>query len=170
MIAIACLDAKNGIGKDGKLLVSIPEDMSFFRNTTKDNIVIMGRKTLFSFKDKMPLKNRINIVFTANKNLKNDYKNIENIFFVSDTDELDILLNTLHMKYPEKKEFVIGGASIYNKLISHCDTCLITKLDKEFQADTYFPVLEDYGFTIINESDEYTYNDIKYKFLTYKKI
>ena len=56
MIAIACLDAKNGIGKDGKLLISIPEDMSFFRNTTKDNIVIMGRKTLFSFKDKMPLK------------------------------------------------------------------------------------------------------------------
>lgn len=169
MIAIACLDAKNGIGKDGKLLISIPEDMSFFRNATKDNIVIMGRKTLFSFKDKMPLKNRINIVFTSNKNLKNDYKNIENIFFVSDTDELDILLNTLHMKYPDKKEFVIGGASIYNKLISRCDTCLITKLDKEFQADTYFPVLEDYGFTIINESDEYIYNDIKYKFLTYKK-
>ena len=81
MIAIACIDAKNGIGKDGKLLISIPEDMNFFRTTTKDNIVIMGRKTLFSFKDKMPLKNRINIVFATNKKLADDYKGIDNIFF-----------------------------------------------------------------------------------------
>ncbi|MBQ7743848.1 MAG: dihydrofolate reductase, partial [Lachnospiraceae bacterium] len=50
-----------------------------------------------------------------------------------------------------------------------CDTCLITKLDKEFQADTFFPVLEDHGFSISEESDEYTYDDIKFKFLTYRK-
>ena len=169
MIIIACVDAKNGIGKDGKLLISIPKDMEFFRETTKDNIVIMGRKTLFSFKNKMPLKNRLNIVFTSDENLKNDYKDIDNIFFVKNLDELDALLNKLHDKYKEKKDFVIGGASIYNELIDRCDTCLITKLNKEFQADTFFPVLEDHGFSISEESDEYTYDDIKFKFLTYRK-
>ena len=169
MIAIACLDAKNGIGKDGKLLISIPEDMNFFRTTTKDNIVVMGRKTLFSFKDKMPLKNRINIVFTSNKNLENDYKNVDNIYFVSNIEELNVLLNKLKPMFPDKKTFLIGGASIYNKLIDMCDSCLITRLDKEFDADTYFPDLESHGFKIASESEVHIHDDIKFKFLTYKK-
>ena len=170
MVAIACVDAKNGIGKDGKLLISIPEDMNFFRTTTKDHIVIMGRKTLFSFKDRMPLKNRINIVFTSNMTLKENYKDIDNIFFVNDINELNAYLTKLKKEYPDKKAFVIGGASIYDKLIDLCDTCLITKLDKEFPADTYFPNLESHGFLITKESDEYSYNNIKYKFLTYQKL
>ena len=74
MIAIACIDAKNGIGKNGKLLISIPEDMQFFVENTGDSVLVMGRKTLFSFKDRKPLKNRINIVFTNNAELKNEYK------------------------------------------------------------------------------------------------
>ena len=165
MTAIACVDAKNGIGKDGKLLISIPKDMKFFRKTTSGNIVVMGRKTLYSFKDKMPLKNRINIVFTTNISLQNEYKNIDNIFFVKEINEL----NDIVSKYPDKKVFVIGGASIYDKLIDLCDTCLITKLHKEFPADTYFPDLESYGFKIIDESLLYNYEDINYQFMTYRK-
>ena len=165
MIAIACVDKNNGIGKDGDLLISIPDDMKFFRETTKDNVVVMGRKTLFSFKDKKPLKNRINIVFTNDDNLKNEYKDYDNIFFVKTTFELNDILK----KYEDKKVFVIGGASIYEKLIDMCDTCLITKIDKEYLADTYFPNLEMHGFSISNESDTYKYDDINYKFITYKK-
>ena len=166
MIAIACVDAKNGIGKDGKLLISIPEDMSFFRDTTKDNVVIMGRKTLFSFKNKEPLKNRTNIVFTSDDNLKNEYKNFDNILFVKSIDELNNILKN----YKDKKIFVIGGASIYNMLIDFCDTCLITKVNKVFDADTFFPNLLEHKFKITNESNIYTYNDINYKFITYTKI
>lgn len=165
MIAIACLDAKNGIGKDGKLLISIPDDMKFFRENTKDSVIIMGRKTLFSFKDKAPLKNRINIVFTNNDNLKNDYTQYDNIFFVKSTDELNEILS----KHKDKKVFLIGGAKIYNDLIDLCDTALITKLDKTYDADSYFPDLESHGFKIISESDEHTYENINYKFLTYKR-
>ena len=169
MIAIACVDAKNGIGKDGKLLISIPEDMKFFRENTQDNIIIMGRKTLFSFKDRMPLKNRINIVFTSNNKLKDEYKNVNDIYFISNIEELNNLLDKLKNDYPDKKTFVIGGASIYNKLIDMCDTCLITKLNKEFEADTYFPNLEEHGFKITKESEVYKYEDIDYQFLTYQK-
>lgn len=165
MIAIACLDAKNGIGKDGKLLISIPEDMQFFRDNTKDSVVVMGRKTLFSFKDKKPLKNRINIVFTHNDKLKEEYKDFDNIFFVNSQSELDALLK----KYVDKKVFLIGGAKIYNDLIDKCDSCLITRLDKSFDADTYFPNLEEHGFIIESESENYTYEDINYKFLKYKR-
>ena len=165
MTAIACLDANNGIGKDGKLLISIPNDMQFFKNNTKDSVVVMGRKTLFSFKDKKPLKNRINIVFTNNESLKEEYKDFDNIFFIKNNDELDELLK----KYSDKKVFLIGGAKIYNDLIDRCDTCLITRLDKTFDADAFFPDLEVHGFTIESESDNYTYEDINYKFVKYKR-
>ena len=165
MTAIACLDAKNGIGKDNKLLISIPEDMKFFRENTKDSVLIMGRKTLFSFKDKKPLKNRINIVFTTKEQIKNEYSEYDNIFFVKNIEELNILLNN----YRNKKVFLIGGASIYEKLIDFCDSCLITKLDKSFEADTYFPDLTAHGFIIESESETFTYNNIKYKFIKYRK-
>lgn len=165
MIAIACIDAKNGIGKNGKLLISIPEDMQFFVENTRDSVVVMGRKTLFSFKDRKPLKNRINIVFTNNDELKNEYKDYDNIFFIKSEAELDSLLE----KYKDKKAFLIGGAKIYNNLIDKCDTCLITKLDKTFDADTFFPDLETQGFVIESESENKTYEDINYKFIKYKR-
>lgn len=166
MTAIACVDLKNGIGKDGKLLISIPEDMKYFRETTKDSVVIMGRKTLFSFKDRMPLKNRINIVFTKNDSLKNEYVNVNDIYFVKTIDDLNEVLD----KYKNKKVFVIGGATIYEKLICFCDTCLITKVHKEFDADTFFPDLEKNGFALVKESETYKHNDINYQFLTYRRI
>ena len=165
MIAIACVDKNNGIGKDGKLLLSIPEDMKFFREKTKDSVVVMGRKTLFSFKDKAPLKNRINIVFTNNKNLKNEYTDFNNIFFVNSKQELYNLLNN----YNDKKVFLIGGAKIYNDLIDDCDKAYITRIDTSFDADTFFPKLEEKGFIIDDISEDYMYNDIKYNFITYIK-
>lgn len=165
MKAIACLDNKNGIGKDGKLLISIPDDMKFFRETTKNNIVIMGRKTLFSFKDKAPLKNRINIVFTTNDKLKNEYTNFDNIFFVNTINEM----NNIIKNYKDKESFLIGGEKIYNDLIDLCDTVLITKLNKTFLADSFFPNLENHNFKIIETSKEFEYNNIKYKFIKYIK-
>lgn len=163
MKAIACLDKNNGIGKDGKLLISIPDDMKFFRETTKNNIVIMGRKTLFSFKDKAPLKNRINIVFTTNNKLKNEYTNFDNIFFVKTIDEMNKIINN----YPDKESYLIGGEKIYNNLIDLCDTALITKLDKVFPADSYFPNLEEHGFKIFETSKDFEYENVKYKFIKY---
>ena len=164
MIAIACLDQKNGIGKDGKLLISIPEDMRFFRENTKESVVVMGRITLFSFKNREPLKNRINVVFTNNENLKNDYKDFENIYFVKNENELNDVLN----KYKDKKVFLIGGAKIYNDFIDKCEYAYITRVEKTFDADSFFPDLKEHGFVIESESDTYTYEDIKYKFVTYK--
>ena len=168
MISIACIDKNRGIGKDGKLLISIPEDMKFFRETTKDSIVIMGRKTLYSFKDKMPLKNRINIVFTSDKDFLSkhpEYQNLDNIFFVNNKNEMNNILS----KYPDKKAFVIGGADIYNFLLDECDTLLLTELDTVLEADSYFPDFLSNGFILKNKSETFQYEDINYTFNTYIK-
>ena len=60
MNLIVAVDSNWAIGKENKLLVSIPQDMKFFRETTKGKVVAMGRKTLESFPGGQPLKNRVN--------------------------------------------------------------------------------------------------------------
>ena len=70
MHLIVAVDKNWAIGKNNKLMWSIPADMKYFRETTKGNIVIMGRKTLESFPQSQPLKNRVNIVITNNKDYK----------------------------------------------------------------------------------------------------
>jgi dihydrofolate reductase len=70
MKAIVAVDQNWGIGCKGKLLVSIPADMKFFRSTTLGKVVVMGRKTLESFPNGAPLKDRVNIVLTKNTNFE----------------------------------------------------------------------------------------------------
>ncbi len=70
MNLIVAVDKNWAIGKDNRMMWSIPADMKFFRETTKGNVVIMGRKTLESFPQGQPLKNRVNIVITKNPDYK----------------------------------------------------------------------------------------------------
>ena len=65
MKAIVAVDKNWGIGKNNDLLFSIPEDMKFFRETTKGKVVVMGANTLRSFPNGSPLKNRVNIVLST---------------------------------------------------------------------------------------------------------
>ena len=66
MNMIVAVDRNWGIGKDNRLLVSMPADMKFFRSETTGKVVVMGRRTLESFPNGLPLKNRVNIVLTKN--------------------------------------------------------------------------------------------------------
>ena len=66
MNMIVAVDKNWAIGYKGGLLVSIPEDMKFFRTETSGKVVVMGRKTLESFPNGLPLKNRTNLVLTRN--------------------------------------------------------------------------------------------------------
>lgn len=171
MNLIVCVDENWGIGCDGRLLYSIPEDMKFFREKTKDSIVVMGLNTLYSFKDKTPLKGRINIVFAPDVDIKQkEYKNFDNIIFIDDKKRID----EISKNYKEKDIYVIGGASIYNMLYKYCDKLYITKMYKKFdKVDTYFPDIEKEGYNIVEKSDMYKHEkdgeSFEYQFLTYKK-
>ena len=171
MNAIVCVDENWGIGKDNNLLISIPDDMKFFVETTKNNIIVYGRKTLFSFKNKSPLKNRLNIVFTKNNSIENDYTEFNNIKFISNKDELLQLLNNIKKDYPEylgSEVYICGGESIYKLLLNDCKKIYVTKVFKSFNADSYFPNLDkDDNFKLSRKSEIFNYEDIKYQFLEY---
>ena len=62
MIEIVNVSQNWAIGKKGHLMIHIPEDMRFFRETTRGKTCIMGSTTLESFPNRAPLKNRMNIV------------------------------------------------------------------------------------------------------------
>lgn len=159
MNLIVAVDSNWAIGKENKLLVSIPADMKYFRETTKGNIVIMGRKTLESFPGGMPLKNRVNIVITKNT----EYK-VKDAIVVHSVEEA-----VEESKKYEGEVYVIGGESIYRAMLPYCKTALVTKIDHAYAADTYFPNLdEEEGWHLVGETEEQTYFDLEYVFAKYE--
>ena len=169
MNLIACVSKNNGIGYKDKLLFNIKDDMRHFKDLTTNNIIVMGRKTLFTFKDKQPLPNRINIILTKNSSLKNYYKNFNDIFFTEDKDSTIKLIDILKKQYPDKEVFIIGGESIYNLFFNDIDTCYITEVYEDKLCDTYLPDINDIDFYKYKESEIHEENDIKYKYITYKR-
>ncbi len=161
MNLIVAVDKNWAIGNKNKLLVSIPNDMKNFRKTTTGNVIVMGRKTLESFPQSQPLANRVNIVLTANPNYKVNGATIVH--------SLDELMEELK-QYTEQEIYVIGGESIYRQLLPYCKKAIVTKIDEAYEADTYFPNLDDMEeWQIVEESEEQTYFDICYTFVTYEK-
>ena len=141
------------------MLASIPQDMKFFRETTSGHVIIMGRKTLESFPGGNPLKNRVNIVLTKNR----DYKK-ENAIIVHDIEGLKETLKN----YENEEIFVIGGDSVYRQLIELCDTAYVTKIDREFDADTFFVNLDqEPAWQLAEKSEVFEHDGMKYCFTTY---
>ncbi|MBO5098077.1 MAG: dihydrofolate reductase, partial [Agathobacter sp.] len=108
MNLIAAVDKNWAIGKNNQLLVRIPMDQKFFRETTTGKVVVMGRKTLESFPNGLPLKNRTNIVLTRNKNYK-----VNDAIIVHSMEELHEELK----KYNSEDIYIIGGEQIYKALV-----------------------------------------------------
>jgi dihydrofolate reductase len=168
MESILAYDLNNGISKNGAIPWKSKTDMSFFYNTTKGNVVIMGRTTFLSLPENCrPLKNRLNIVLTSNPDLyANDekYKNANNLVFTSNLniyqeimqnkEKYNSLLTSLS---PDFKIIIIGGKQIYDAYFPLCETVWVTRIKKDYQCDLFI----DYDFAnqfkdreIIKDDDE----------------
>ncbi len=150
MKAIVAVDKKWGIGKNNGLLFQIAEDMRFFRQQTLGKTVVMGRKTLESFPNGKPLKNRKNVVLGNPKNFE------ELKTALSGENLLDV--------------YVIGGGSVYNLLLPYCDSVLVTKVEADGDAEVFFPNLdEDENFFVSSDSgDVATESGYTIRFVTYE--
>lgn len=157
MKIIAHADKNWGIGKNNGLMFNLPQDMKFFRETTKGAAIIMGRKTLDSFPGGRPLKDRINIVLTNNQDFNRDD------VIVCHTKEA---LLAEAAKYP--LVFVIGGATVYHMLLNECDEALITKVDAAGDADAFLDNLDALPkWHLESESDIVADNGYLIKFCKY---
>lgn len=161
MKLIVAVDKNWGIGHNNQLLVSIPADMRFFREETTGKVVVMGRKTLETFPNKRPLKDRVNIVITRDKSYK-----VDGAIVVHSVEEaLDAV-----KEYNTDDVYVIGGATIYEQMVPYCNLAHVTKIDYEYHADTFFPNLDAMPeWHVTGESEEHTYYDLEYRFVRYEK-
>ncbi len=160
MKAILSADRNWGIGYQNKLLVSIPSDMRFFREMTEGKVIVMGRKTLESFPNGLPLKKRVNVVLTHDRSYQ-----VKDAVIVHDKNEL-----MEELKKYQEDIFVVGGGSVYELLLPYCDTAYVTRIDMEYQADTFFPDLDqDPEWELTEESDEQTCFDIEFTFTVYRR-
>ena len=162
MQLIAAADTRWGIGKEGKLLVSIPADMEYFQSVTVGHTVIMGRKTLESFPGGKPLKNRRNIVLSRQE----DYM-VEGAETVTGPEQA---LDLIRGQDPDDV-FCIGGSQIYRMFLPYCDKALITRIDHVYDADAFLPDLDrDPSWELAKEGEEQVFFDLTYHFCTYLRI
>ncbi len=161
MKMIAAADRRGGIGKNGKLLASLPTDMKYFRNSTMGGTVIMGRKTLESFPGGRPLPKRKNIVISGTMDEKEGCiicrTPLEAVEAAADQDQEHV--------------FVIGGGQIYAEMLPYCSEALITEIDEEFDADTFIPVFsESPEWEKVSCSETIEENGVRYAFAVYRRV
>ena len=147
-----------GIGRDGTQPVARSADRKFFRQTTKDAMVIVGRRTIEDFPGQQPLPGRINVALTR--------QNVEIPgFTVAHGPE-----EAAELAKAAGKAFVIGGGSIYRQMLPFCDAAYVTKVHTNPGSDTFFHNLDQdpaWELTKILQSGEE--NGIAYEMCLYKR-
>ncbi len=206
---VACVSNyknKLAIGRNNGLLFKLKEDLQLFKNLTKDklseksklckNVVVMGRKTWYSIPSTIrPLKDRINIVLTRDKQLRKispfpwssflKAKVCNNVELFCDCvmkkDTYFWTLEEFHRfyKYTNANAFVIGGSEIYKIFLDHPEMkpenvylteVTNTKWLSEFEPDCFMQPL-DTSYKLIGVSDQKYDNKrkVNYRFLTYRR-
>lgn len=166
LMLIAAMGKNREIGKDNDLLWNLPVDMKFFKDTTKNSVVIMGRKNYESIPPKFrPLPHRTNIVISRNA----DYQAPE-CYVCTSLDESIALAKSLN----EENVFIIGGAQIYSLALAQLDidTIFLTHVMSEFpNADAYFPEvdLNQFSATLLHSEPAGDLNPLAFEIFRYDK-
>jgi len=156
---IVAIGLDNGIGADNQLLWHLPKDLKYFKETTTDHPIIMGRKTYESIGK--PLPNRTNIVVSKRKDWFE-----EGILIVGSVKEA--------LKFAKKMNeniFVIGGGNIYEQTIDLADKLQVTLVKTQSKAEVFFPKINlkvwDKTAEICHEKDDK--NEYDFCFQTYER-
>lgn len=166
LIIIVAVDNNWAIGKNNDLLYSVPTDMKFFREKTKENIVMYGYSTLMSFPNGKPLPKRDNIVLTSKT-----FETPNNLTIAHSIEEAFDLIRNID---DDRDVFVCGGASIYKQLVDYCDMAYITKINATTEDATAFMVnLDNKPNWIVIETSNIITDDSSGKelsFVTYRRV
>lgn len=157
MNVIVAVDENWAIGKDGDQLCYIPADLKRFQKLTTGHPVLLGRKTLATFPGGRPLKNRRNLILSG----QTDFAPEGGEVFHTLEEALDAA---------PADTFVIGGESVYRQTLDRCDTAYVTKIQKAFPADRYFPNLDaDPAWIIAETEGPYEHEGLTYFYVTYRR-
>ena len=157
---IVAVDSRWGIGRNGDLLTSIPEDMQYYRATTRGKVVVMGYTTLISLPGSKPAPARLNLVLADIPGLR-----IPGAVVCGSMEQLHRMIG----QFMPDDVFDVGGGSMYRQLMPYCTGAHITKMLFDGSADTYIPNLDEAeGWSIVSESVLSDYEGIGYSFVEYR--
>lgn len=171
--AIACVNNAGVIAKDGNLLYKIRCDLKNFARLTTNNVVIMGRKTFESLPNGLPLKDRVNIVITSQKDynvVNGDPELYKDTYVCNSLEEADSLCYAF---FENKELFIIGGGTIYDEAFKMdiVDKAIITLVNDNTEGDVYFPQINEDKYRVIFKTtalrDQPT--DMYYLYVVYKR-
>ena len=161
---VAFESGTGAMGKEGKLLWHLPSDLKHFKNLTKNQTVIMGRKTFDSIINACgsPLPQRENIVLSKKTTINNTYKDV---LFV------DNMKKALENSKSETI-FIIGGGEIFEaffKILSGLYATVVLDIHKTDNADTFFPINTLDQFSKKKIMGEFFENNIKYQIIFFSR-
>lgn len=160
MKLIVAVDSRWGIGKNGDLLKSIPDDMLYYRATTRGKVVVMGYTTLLSLPGSKPAPGRLNLVLADIPDLR-----VSGAVVCGSMEQLHRLIGC----FAPDDVFDIGGGSMYRQLLPYCHIAHITKMRFDGDADTYIPNLDELPeWSVKSESEIKEHESIQYSFIEYK--
>ncbi len=147
---IAAVARNGGIGFAGQLPWHLPEDLRRFKQLTTGHTVLMGRKTYESLG--RPLPHRRNVVISSGP--------------VSGVESYRSVQEGLAALAGEEQVFVIGGAQLYAQLLSRCDELYLTLVDRDIQADVFFPPYQqqlDAAFRLVSREEREGFTFVHYR-------
>ena len=161
MRMIAAVDGQWGIGCRGELLVRIPQDQKRFRSLTMGGVIVGGRRTMEGLPGRKALDGRKNILLTGQK----DYQYPGAVICHSVPEVLEEV-----KKYPGDHTYIIGGGEVYREFLPYCELAYITKICSIFEADTFFPNLdEEEGWEAVETERVQEYGSLKFYYVTYQR-
>lgn len=149
LIAIAAVAQNRTIGDQGSLPWKIPEDFRFFKEATKNHIMILGRKTLESLPGFLP--GRFHIILTRTPDYQPPFQSPnDDPCWITVTDPEDAIAAAESMLASEPEwgdtVFNVGGAEVYRLLLEHTDELWLTEIHEAFEGDAVFPKWSDDDF------------------------
>lgn len=136
---IVAAGLNNEIGLNNQLLCHLPADLRRFKELTTGHPIVMGRKTWESLPIK-PLPNRTNIVLSRNLALS-----IPDATIVHSLEEVSKIIDN------EEEVFIIGGEKVYRNSIDLAQTLYLTHIEQAFNADAYFPTIDEKKWQLVED-------------------
>jgi dihydrofolate reductase len=154
MIYLVAAVSMNGvIGVENKLIWNLPHDLKRFKEITTDQVVVMGRKTHESIGRALP--NRLNVVLSNNLKWNN---------LLGHNCVVCYSIEEVLERFKHRDLYVIGGGEIYKMFLPLADKIYLTQIDKEFDGDTFFPVIES-SIWRQTSIESHSTNEYKYHFI-----
>lgn len=156
---IAAIANRRVIGKNNQLPWHLPADLKYFKATTLNKPIVMGRKTYESLGK--PLPQRTNIILTSDRTYK-----AHGCYVVHSFDE------AIQAVKDAEEIFIIGGATLFQLYLPLANRFYLTMIHADFEGDTFFPDFDAASFRLLKEENHLPdeKNPWPYDFLVFEGV